>query len=141
VHEELTESLVEELLATVSTKQRQTLLILDDCGEELRRIAPRIVNQLVSNSRHYQLSIVCLHQKLTQSPTIMRANADCIIAFAASSFLERECLYKEVSTIDRKAFMNMFSEATHDKHSFLVSTISKGGKLNFYKNDFKTKLL
>jgi hypothetical protein len=50
-------------------------------------------------------------------------------------------MYREVSTVDRKTFMNIFSEATQDKYSFLVATIDNGGKLNFYRKDFKTKLL
>ena len=40
--------------------------MLDDLGEELKKIEPRLINLLVSNSRHYRLSIINLHQKLTR---------------------------------------------------------------------------
>ena len=138
VHEKIDEQFIENLLTTQSTSTKNSLLILDDCGEDLRKVSPGTVNKLVSNSRHYKLSIICLHQKLTQSPTIMRANADSIVSFAACSYLERDALWREVSTVDKKEFLRIFNAATNDKHSFLVSTIDKGGRLQFYHSDFAT---
>ena len=71
VHEQLTETLVQKLYDELSAKQncsckKTTLLVLDDLGEELKKIEPRLINLLVSNSRHYRLSIINLHQKLTR---------------------------------------------------------------------------
>jgi hypothetical protein len=140
VHEELTESFIESFMVQQSTNGKNSLLILDDCGEDLRKCSPSTVNKLVSNSRHYKLSIICLHQKLSQSPTIMRANADTLLSFPACSFLEREALWKEISTVDRKTFQRMFNDATTEKHSFMVSSIDKGGILRNYRDDFKTLL-
>jgi hypothetical protein len=141
VHESLTDAFIENLLTDVSVAKHQTLLILDDCGDDFRRVAPSLVNKLVSNSRHLRLSIICLHQKLTQSSTIVRSNCDSIIAFASCAFLEREALWREISTVDKKTFNRMFAEATEQAHSFMVSTISKGGALELYRSDFSTKLI
>ena len=141
VYTKLDDVFIENLLAKQSTDPtRASLLILDDCGEDLRKVSPVTVNKLVSNSRHYNLSIICLHQKLTQSPTIARANCDSFISFPACSFLERECLWKEISTIDRKTFHRIFNEATQKKHSFLVSTIGKDGILRNFQSDFITEI-
>ena len=129
-------------MKTVSAKGNgSTLLILDDLGEEFRKISPRTVNMLVSNSRHYKLSIICLHQRLTQAPPILRANADVIISFSACSYVEIECLWKMVAITQRKPFQLMFNDATQEPHSYLVSMIDKGGRLRFYRKDFKTELL
>jgi hypothetical protein len=141
VHESLEDSFIENLLQSVSSTRHSTLLVMDDIGEDLRRTSPAMLNKLVSNSRHYRLSIVCLHQKLTQAPTIVRANVDCIVSFPACSFLEREALWREISTVDRKTFQRIFTEATVEEHSFLVSTIDKGGILRNYASDFSTILL
>jgi len=140
VYEKLDEQFVENLMKSQSVSEKNSLLVLDDCGEDLRKVLPSTVNMLVSNSRHYRLSIICLHQKITQSPTIMRANADSIISFPACSYLEREALWKEISTCDRKTFQRIFNEATTQKHSFLVSVIDNGGILRHYRDDFKTLL-
>ena len=140
VHESITDELVEQLMRQTAGSTRDTLLVLDDLGEDLRKMSQTVLNKLVSNSRHYRLSIVCLHQKLTQAPTIFRANTDSFISFASCSFLEREALWREISTVDRKTFNRIFAEATQQPHSFMVSTISKGGALELYKNDFCTVL-
>jgi hypothetical protein len=141
VYNNLDAAFVEKLMADQSSSTTNSLLILDDCGEDLRKVAPGVINKLVSNSRHYKLSIIALHQKLTQAPSIVRANADCFISFAACSFLEREALWKEVSTIPRKEFQQAYNLATQSKHGFLVSTIDKGGALKLYHDDFKTLVL
>lgn len=141
VHETFDESFVEKFMAEQSVSTKNSLLILDDLGDDLRKISPSVINKLVSNSRHYKLSIIALHQKLTQAPTIIRGNADSIISFSACSFLEREALWKEISTVPRKEFQVLFNKATQKKHGFLVSTIDKGGALRLYHDDFKTLLV
>jgi hypothetical protein len=60
--------------------------------------------------------------------------------FGACSYLERECLYKEVSVVERKLFMKMFSAVTEHPHAFLVCTMSREGKLKFYESDFITEV-
>ena len=39
-----------------------TLLILDDNGDDLRKVSPSIFNKLISNSRHLNLSIIALYK-------------------------------------------------------------------------------
>lgn len=132
VHEQLTEEFLTQLLQSQSNSTQDTLLILDDCGDDIKRISPSTINKLVSNSRHYKLSMISLHQKLTQAPTILRANADCVISFSASAFLEREALWREMAITDRKTFLAMFNTATEQKHSFLVCTLVDG-RLRFFQ--------
>ena len=149
---EVYETLTDTLLNTIYIEQQDSttncLLLLDDCGHDLHQLDQKLLNKLIANSRHLGgsqmtpkgLSIICLHQKLTQSPTIMRANTDTIISFAASSFLEREALWKEVSTVPRREFLDIFNSATKDPHSYLVSTIDKGGRIRFYGTDLENKI-
>jgi hypothetical protein len=140
VKESLTEDWLLEYFNKVSTDPKPRLLVLDDLGDELRKISPRVINLLVSNSRHYNLSVIALHQRLTQCPTIVRAQADCIIAFAACAYTEVELLHRMVSTVPRSQFQAMFMAATLTPHSFLVSVVDKGGRLRFYHKDFKTEI-
>jgi energy-coupling factor transporter ATP-binding protein EcfA2 len=141
VYPQLTDELLTRLLVEQIKTKQKTLLLLDDNGEDFKKIAPSIVNKLVSNSRHINLSIIGLFQKLTQAPTILRGNADCIIAFAASSYLERDCLWREISTVSKTDFQRIFNEATekHD-HGFLCSSIGRDGSLKFYMSDFTTEI-
>jgi hypothetical protein len=115
-----------------------TLILIDDCGDQMRKISTSQFNLFVSNSRHCRASIVHLVQKITQSPTTFRSSCDAILAFGATSYIDREALYKELSTVDRKTFFEMFSKATQERYSFMCSTISKDGRLGFYHSDMKT---
>jgi hypothetical protein len=122
-----------------NTKQGlDSLILIDDCGEELRRLTPQAFSLFVSNSRHCRASIVHLVQKITMSPTVFRSNCSTIIAFSATSFIDREALWRELSTVDRRTFFEMFSKATSGKYAYMASTISKHGVLGFYYMDFKT---
>lgn len=123
-----------------AANNQTTLVVIDDCGEMLRKIPPAAFSLWVSNSRHCKTSIVHLVQKITQSPTAFRSNCDCIIAFGATSMLDKEALYKELSTHDRKTFYQMFSKATEDKHSFMACCIQLGGTLGFFHTDLITRV-
>jgi hypothetical protein len=141
VHMEMTDGLISLLhqKCIEHTKAKQdTLILIDDCGEDMRRINPQAFNLLVSNSRHCRTSIVHLVQKITQSPTCFRASCDTIIAFGATSFIDREALWRELSTVDRKTFFQLFSKATSGRYAYMACTISRYGELNLYTTDFKT---
>jgi hypothetical protein len=140
VHEELTEAFIDSYLERVSKNKQPKLLICDDLGEEFRKVNQRKINQLVSNSRHYGLSFIFLHQKIVQSPPIVRSQADIICMFSSSSYQEIECLWTLVATVDKKTFRRMFAECTQKPFSFMVSTVTRGGLLKFYHSDFKTEI-
>ena len=111
------------------------LLILDDLGEDVLRCktATPVFHKLIANSRHLNISIVWLAQKITQVPTYARANADCFISFASLATRERDALFNEVSMTDKKTFASMFADATMDQYGTFAATF-KDGQLKFYKN-------
>jgi hypothetical protein len=114
---------------------KKVLLILDDCGNDVvqEKTAKDVYHKLIANSRHLNISIVWLCQKITQAPTYARANVDCFISFASLATREREALYNEVSLTDRKTFARMFSEACSDQYSTFSATF-RDGKLRYFKN-------
>ena len=140
VHEALTDQFIDEYLIRVSKNKRPKLLICDDLGEEFRKVNQRKINQLVSNSRHFGLSFIFLHQKIVQSPLVVRSQADVICSFASSSFQELECLWSMVATVEKKTFRKMFAKCTHKPYTFMVSIVARGGQLKFYHSDFTTQI-
>ena len=108
-------------------------MILDDNGDDLRKVSPSIFNKLISNSRHLNCSIIALLQKLSQAPTILRSNADVFVVFSACSIRERDALHSEIGTVDKKTFEKMFNECTSEQYSAFVASIIDG-KIGFYKN-------
>lgn len=126
-------------------KSNTVLLILDDCGNDIvqEKTAKDIFHKMIANSRHLNISIVWLCQKITQAPTYARANTDCFISFASLATRERDALYNEVSMTDKKSFQAMFSDATGDQYSTFAATF-KNGSLHYYKNltvELKTQTL
>jgi hypothetical protein len=132
VYESFSDSVLEKIY-----KDQQpgvsTLLILDDNGDDLRKVSPSVFNKLISNSRHLNCSIICLLQKLSQSPTILRSNTDVFIVFSACSIRERDALHSEIGTVDKKTFEKMFNECTSEQYSCFVASIING-QIRFYKN-------
>jgi hypothetical protein len=140
VHELLDDTLLDKLLTEQCVKHNiNSLIIFDDNGSDIRKVDQQKLNKLISNSRHTLTSCMFLSQRVSQNMPIIRSQCDIWCVFAASSYMEREIMYKEVSVVDRKTFQQMFNSATTDKpHSFLVSVIDRGGKMRFYHSDFKT---
>ena len=114
-----------------------SLLILDDCGEDIKRVNQTVFNKLISNSRHLNCSIIALCQKMSQAPTILRSNTDVFAVFSACSIRETEILWAEIGILDKKRFHEIFTDATKDQYSCFVCSMEKG-KLHFYKN-FQTE--
>jgi len=139
VVDDLTQQFVDSFLLDQSTSTKNTLLVLDDCGDAQRQLKGNSWMKLIANSRHYKLSIISLHQKLTQADVCLRVNADTIVCFPSCSYGERDALYKARSTVDRKTFMDLFRRATEDSYSFLVCTV-RSGNLRFYMSDFFTDI-
>jgi tRNA pseudouridine-54 N-methylase len=134
VYKEFSESVLEKIYSDQQNNKSRALLIMDDNGEDLKKIKPSTFNKLVSNSRHLGggLSIIALLQKTTQSPTILRANCDSFVCFSATSVREQEILYQEIGVLDKATFTRIFRDATREQYSCLVISIISG-KIKFFK--------
>jgi hypothetical protein len=128
--------IIENLMAKQTEhRESRVLLLLDDLGEDVLRckVATPVFHKLIANSRHLNISVVWLCQKITQTPTYVRANTDCFISFASLATRERESLYNEVSLTDKKSFAAMFASATQEQYSTFTATF-KNGKLSYWQN-------
>ena len=116
---------------------KNTLLVLDDNADDLKKISASLFNKLISNSRHIHCSMVVLLQKLTQAPTILRTNADTFAVFSATSTRETDALHAEIGVLDKKTFQKLFRHSTEDRYSCFVASMIDG-KIRFFKN-FQTE--
>lgn len=133
VYDAVSQPLLADLIAEQETNNLTTLVCFDDNGEELRHVGQADLNRFISNSRHLRLSCVFLCQKISQVPTVVRANCDCFVVFAACAQVELEALYREVSIVDKKRFLDLFREVTQHQYAFLCISVQKG-KIKFFKN-------
>ena len=133
VFEELSDTalnhIYEEQLGNPNVK---TLLISDDCDEQWRKsIDQQLVNKMMTNSRHLNLSLCFLSQRTMMLPPSVRSQMDCLCVWAASSYTELESIWRECSTLPKKEFLEVFQRVTSQPYHFLA-IVTKDGKLKMY---------
>jgi hypothetical protein len=134
----LTEENLQEIYNEQLGSLTHTLILSDDMDEQWKKMDSQVMNKVITNSRHCNLSMIFLVQKMSMVPTIIRSNADCVIAFSTSCHREFEAIFNEFSHTSKKDFHKFFIDATSEPYSFLVCCI-QGGKSHMYKN-FTEKL-
>ena len=138
VYEHIKEDILEDILVQQSVVGSQKMLIIfDDCVDSLKKF-PQLEAKLVCNSRHMNVSLISLNQKLTQISTTMRSNTDLFLIWAAISEREIRALWSEVSVMPLADFRAVFHQITCESYAFLVCSMVKG-KMRFY-NSFKTEI-
>lgn len=132
VYDNLTDPLIQHIIAECKSSQEPTLLVSDDmCSQWRRSVDQKLVDQMISISRHLKLSLIFLSQSIVQLPTSVRRNTDCFIIFGATALRETELIWADVSTISKKDYYRIFRVATQKQFGFLVCT-NNGGQLKFY---------
>lgn len=135
--EELNESNIENILEIVKAdneendKKNLHALILDDCVLDLPKKKSSILNKLVIESRHHNMTLLILSQKYNAIPTIIRANMD-IISFFPSLNNKEVSTFQEDLNISKELFYQVYNKATDKPNDFLhVNLLSFPPK--FYK--------
>lgn len=137
---DVSDDTINSVLQLTNDRETNHLVICDDIGEELRHIDQKILNMTISNSRHTRTSFVFLHQKISQSPTIVRANTDVFIVFGSNSYLEREVLWRECSVVEKRAFFEVFNQHTKNSFTFIVFSSTCGGQFKLFAMDFTKEI-
>jgi len=79
------------------------------------------VNSLAIKSRHYQVNLIIISQKLTYLPPIIRNQVDILQLFPSASIKVLESYYDEVSnSLTFDEFLELFAFATKEKYSSLI---------------------
>ena len=79
------------------------------------------LNNLAIKSRHYQVNLIIISQKLTYLPPIIRNQVDILQLFPSASIKVLESYYDEVSnTLTWEEFLELFAFATKEKYSSLI---------------------
>jgi hypothetical protein len=133
VFEDLDETVLTKVYEEQLGSKESVCIISDDMDTQWGKIDSGLMNKVITNSRHCNLSLCFLVQKMTMVPTIIRSNADCVVAYSTSCHREFEAIYNEFSHCSKKEFHKFFVEATKEPYSFLVCCV-QGGKVGMYIN-------
>lgn len=105
--------------STEGTKKPLHLMLLDDVIMDLPKSRQSLLNRLVIQSRHHNLTLCLITQKYNLVPTVIRANAD-LISFFPSLNAKEVQTFQEDLNLGRALFERIYREATgDDPQSFL----------------------
>jgi len=127
VFEELDETVLMGIYEQQLGSREHVLILSDDMDQQFMKMDQQLLNKIVTNSRHCNLSLCFLVQKIgSMIPTVIRSNADCIIAYATSCHREFEALWAEYSHCPKKEFHKFFVEHTKEPYSFICCCVQQG---------------
>jgi hypothetical protein len=130
---------LEERIRANHDEKKNTLLILDDVGMQLKGKNDKLLSQFVLNRRHVGLSIIVLVQKWNTIPTSIRANLSHVVLFRPKTLKERTSIVDELFDIPRgkvdELFRFVYEDSELDKYSFLLVDMSlvHSSKFLYYK--------
>jgi len=122
----------------------KTLVIMDDCVNQVRKICRKDGNFLVDlafNRRHYSISFCMMSQYFKKVPAEFRSNFSTYALFRTENQTERKKIVEELSGfLGNDIFEDMFQKATTEPFSCL--TINYGSDhLHQYTKNFNEILL
>ena len=121
IEEEFMESVAE------GSKPKNKLIIYDDCGYSgsLRSYNKgNIIDKMICNGRHLNLSQIYTSQRFWQCSTCLRTNLTGAIMFS-TSMKELELIAEDFNyTENKKQFIKMFRKETKEPRSFMVINFS-----------------
>ena len=134
IEEEFMESVAE------GSKPKNKLIIFDDCGYSgsLRSYNKgNIIDRLVCNGRHINLSQIYTSQRFSQCSTCLRTNLTGAIMFS-TSMKELELISEDFNyTENKKQFIKIFREETKIPRSFLVINFSNPPDQMYMNTEFE----
>lgn len=122
-------------------KKVKVLMVFDDIISQIpKNMRKTIMNRLIFNNRHYNISLIINSQSLKCLDSNFRKNSSQMVLFKSFNVLELKNYYEEFSALlgntsrDRRDnFMKIFNYATADPHSFLYINTHNSPNI-FFKN-------
>lgn len=118
-------------------EDEHTLLVLDDVSSQLRlRENEKVLNQMIKNRRHKNLSVWIVGHKATDLAPSLRSNANLIFLFKPKTMREITALQEEYMLMPKKEAEEVMAAAFKDRYDFMIidTSLRKGADFLFYRN-------
>ena len=138
LYEDMEEQFQEDVADGMKPKNK--LIIFDDCGYSgsLRSYNKgNIIDKMICNGRHLNLSQIYTSQRFSQCSTCLRTNLTGAIMFS-TSMKELELIAEDFNyTESKKQFIKMFRETTKIPRSFMVINFSNSPDEMYLDTEFQ----
>jgi|TARA_R110000803_G_scaffold32664_6_gene71818 hypothetical protein len=129
--------LVDSMTEDAVEDDKHTLLILDDVSSQLRlKENEKLLNQLVKNRRHLNLSIWVVTHKVTDAPPSLRSNANLIYLFKPKTNKEINTIQEEYMMMPKKEADELMKAAYKNRYDFMLidTSLRSSSDFVFYRN-------
>ena len=139
-YEELNHGNIESILDVIKTDNKENdkknlhCIVLDDVVLDLPKSKSNILNKLVIESRHHNVTLLILTQKYNCVPTIIRSNMD-LISFFPSLNTKEVSTFQEDLNISKELFYKVYNKATDAPNSFLHCNLLNFPPVFYHKFD------
>ena len=114
------------------SKITRKIIIMDDLAYTSALKKGKVMNRILMNGRHINLSVIICTQKVSLLSTGIRSNISGAILFK-TNLSEVETIENSFNYLDsKKQFIKMYHEATKEPRSFLVLNFSNSDKDGLY---------
>jgi len=138
LYEDIEDEFIED--TSEGRKPKNKLIIFDDCGYSgsLRSYNKgNIIDKLICNGRHLNLSQIYTSQRFSQCSTCLRTNLTGSIMFS-TSMKELELISEDFNYMaNKKDFIKMFRDETKKPRSFLVINFSNKPEEMYLDSEFQ----
>ena len=138
LYEDMEETFMEDVAEGLKPKNK--LIIFDDCGYSgsLKSYKKRnIVDKMICNGRHLNLSQIYTSQRFSQCSTCLRTNLTGAIMFS-TSMKELELVADDFNYMStKKQFIKTFRETTAKPRSFMVINFSNPPDQMYLDTEFQ----
>ena len=96
----------------------------------------KVLNQIVKNRRHKNLSIWIVGHKTTDLSPALRSNANLIMLFKPKTMKEINALQEEYMLMPKKEAEEVMAAAFKDRYDFMIidTSLRKSADFLFYRN-------
>ena len=129
--------LVDSMTDDAIQDNKHTLLILDDISSQLRmKENEKILNQLIKNRRHLNLSIWIVTHKSTDASPALRSNANLIFLFKPKTTREIDTIQSEYMMMSKQRADEIMNAAYKDRYDFLLldTSLRTGSDFRYFRN-------
>jgi len=129
--------LVDSMTDDAIQENKHTLLILDDISSQLRmKENEKILNQLIKNRRHLNLSIWIVTHKSTDASPALRSNANLIFLFRPKTTREIDTIQSEYMMMPKSRADEIMNAAYKDRYDFLLidTSLRTGSDFRYFRN-------
>jgi hypothetical protein len=129
--------MVDSVTEDAIENNEHTLLILDDVSSQLRlKENEKLLNQLVKNRRHLNLSIWIVGHKVTDLSPALRSNANLLFIFKGKTNKEIETIQSEYMMMPKKEADELMRAAYKNRFDFMLidTSLRSGSDFIFFRN-------